>query len=44
MDNELNNIRNIYYQVKNEHYGRVGHRIISSSHKVLIFGGVNAQN
>ena len=44
MESELNNVRNIYYPVKNEHYGRVGHRVISISRHIYIFGGLNAQN
>jgi len=44
MEGDLNNVRDIYYQVKNDHYGRIGHRIIAVSNHILIFGGLNAQN
>lgn len=44
MEDKLNKLKSLTYQIKTESYQRIGHRVIQIGHNMLVFGGVNNQN
>ena len=41
MNNEISEVRTLYYPVRSDQYARIGHRVITIDNQIFVFGGVS---